>query len=74
MRRGRRARAACAGGVHGRRARAGGRFDGVVGRLPLHFDPGTLRYRDLAPDELAVLDAAAAAAADSRGALPGRGR
>ena len=51
----------------------GGRFDGSLGRLPLHFEPSTLRYRDLAPDELALLDDAAA---NSRGALqgPSRGR
>ena len=50
-----------------RAARAGGRFDGTLGQLPLHFDPATLRFRDLAPHELATLEAAAAAAADRRG-------
>lgn len=33
------------------------RFSGDLGRVPFRFDPGTLKFSELAPDEVAALDA-----------------
>jgi hypothetical protein len=49
------------------------RFDGALGRLPLRFDPASLRSRSLTLDELRELEEAAAAADASGGGAGGAG-